>query len=81
MEVTREPRGWMSVETSVESGYISRHDPEVRYKEWLRQFNQHLVKATGLTYEEGDDLPLRDWFDGGMKPEVAAKATIKRWAL
>jgi hypothetical protein len=76
-------RSWTSVETSVEQadGYVSKHDPEVRYKEWLRQMNAYFVKATGLSTDETDDLPLRDWFDGGMKPDAAARNAVKRLSL
>lgn len=75
---TREPRGWMSVETSVEGGYVSKHDPEVRFKEWTRQVNQHVIKICGMSANDLEDCPYRDWFDSGMKPDRAARAAIKR---
>lgn len=81
------PRGWDSVETSTEStaespptgdGYVAKHDSEVRWREWMRTVNLEIVKRVGLSADDIEDMPYRDWFDSGTKPASAACKAIKR---
>ena len=47
------------------------------FTEWLTAMDRIVEAKTGLSYEDLEDRPFRDWYDDGVSPASAATRTIR----
>lgn len=76
---------WRSGRPAVSDDGRGRGDREVKmaalkptFEEWLRLVDVYVLAKCGLSYDDLEDCPYRDWFDDGMRPSTAAAKAIKR---
>lgn len=49
---------------------------ELEFKDWRRRVDEAVWKLAGCSIDDLPDCCLRDWFDDGMKPVIAACKAI-----
>lgn len=51
--------------------------PKISFEEWLKKVDDNVYKLGGLSIHDLPDVPLRDWYEGGTGPAVAAARAVK----
>ena len=53
------------------------HDPKLTFDQWMRKVDAHVAGTIGLGASDLPDMPYRDWYDSGTRPQDAAKEVIE----
>jgi hypothetical protein len=47
------------------------------FETWMERVDEVVNRIAGCSYQDLPDCPYRDWYDDGMKPEVAARRAVR----